>query len=168
MPEEESFAVLVRIMADYRWQCHQCHYHHLIILWMPSLHLFCKRMREMFKPSMAELGLCMYQVAIIILFHTIITIMVFVAAGHPGTGAHSRPLRSLSVPSNAFNNIVMTIMMIMKMTMKTTMVMTIATTLCRRSTQTCTPAAGFSLSSPPPSLFPYLAGSLSWWWWWWC
>jgi hypothetical protein len=36
MPEEESFAVLVRIMQDYR-------------------------MREMFKPSMAELGLCMYQ-----------------------------------------------------------------------------------------------------------
>ena len=36
MPEEESFAVLVKIMQDYR-------------------------MREMFKPSMAELGLCMYQ-----------------------------------------------------------------------------------------------------------
>lgn len=36
MPEEEAFAVLVRIMQDYK-------------------------MREMFKPSMAELGLCMYQ-----------------------------------------------------------------------------------------------------------
>ncbi|XP_056644349.1 ecotropic viral integration site 5 ortholog isoform X2 [Diorhabda sublineata] len=36
MPEEEAFAVLVRIMEDYR-------------------------MRDMFKPSMAELGLCMYQ-----------------------------------------------------------------------------------------------------------
>lgn len=36
MPEEEAFAVLVKIMQDYR-------------------------MRDMFKPSMAELGLCMYQ-----------------------------------------------------------------------------------------------------------
>lgn len=36
MPEEEAFAVLVKIMADYR-------------------------MRDMFKPSMAELGLCMFQ-----------------------------------------------------------------------------------------------------------
>ena len=77
----------------------------------------------MFKPSMAELGLCMYQVVIVIiiiiviiiviiiiivniLFHTTITItiiiMVFIAVGHPGTGAHSRPLRPFSVPSNAF------------------------------------------------------------------
>lgn len=36
MPEEEAFAVLVKIMQDYK-------------------------MREMFKPSMAELGLCIYQ-----------------------------------------------------------------------------------------------------------
>ncbi|KAF7271054.1 hypothetical protein GWI33_016018 [Rhynchophorus ferrugineus] len=36
MPEEEAFAVLVKIMQDYR-------------------------MRDMFKPSMAELGLCMFQ-----------------------------------------------------------------------------------------------------------
>ncbi|XP_052869174.1 ecotropic viral integration site 5 ortholog isoform X4 [Anopheles cruzii] len=36
MPEEEAFAVLVQIMQQYR-------------------------MRDMFKPSMAELGLCMYQ-----------------------------------------------------------------------------------------------------------
>lgn len=36
MPEEEAFAVLVKLMQDYR-------------------------MRDMFKPSMAELGLCMYQ-----------------------------------------------------------------------------------------------------------
>ncbi|XP_017773983.1 PREDICTED: ecotropic viral integration site 5 ortholog isoform X2 [Nicrophorus vespilloides] len=36
MPEEETFAVLVKIMEDYR-------------------------MRDMFKPSMAELGLCMFQ-----------------------------------------------------------------------------------------------------------
>ena len=36
MPEEESFCVLVKLMQDYR-------------------------MREMFKPSMSELGLCMYQ-----------------------------------------------------------------------------------------------------------
>jgi len=36
MPEEEAFAILVKIMQDYR-------------------------MRDMFKPSMAELGLCMYQ-----------------------------------------------------------------------------------------------------------
>ncbi|XP_019864834.1 ecotropic viral integration site 5 ortholog isoform X2 [Aethina tumida] len=36
MPEEETFAVLVKIMQDYR-------------------------MRDMFKPSMAELGLCMFQ-----------------------------------------------------------------------------------------------------------
>merc|ERR1719397_1646992 len=44
MPEEESFAVLVRIMADYR-------------------------MREMFKPSMAELGLCMYQLDTLVQEH---------------------------------------------------------------------------------------------------
>ncbi|KAK3087065.1 hypothetical protein FSP39_001168 [Pinctada imbricata] len=36
MPEEEAFAVLVRLMQDYR-------------------------LRELFKPSMAELGLCMYK-----------------------------------------------------------------------------------------------------------
>ncbi|KAK9499395.1 hypothetical protein O3M35_002439 [Rhynocoris fuscipes] len=36
MPEEEAFAVFVKIMKDYR-------------------------MRDMFKPTMAELGLCMYQ-----------------------------------------------------------------------------------------------------------
>lgn len=36
MPEEEAFAVFVKIMQDYK-------------------------MRDMFKPTMAELGLCMYQ-----------------------------------------------------------------------------------------------------------
>lgn len=36
MPEEEAFAVLVQIMQQHR-------------------------MRDMFKPSMSELGLCMYQ-----------------------------------------------------------------------------------------------------------
>ena len=36
MPEEEAFAVLVTIMQDFK-------------------------MRELFKPSMAELGLCMFQ-----------------------------------------------------------------------------------------------------------
>ena len=36
MPEEEAFAVLVKMMEEYA-------------------------MRELFKPSMAELGLCMYQ-----------------------------------------------------------------------------------------------------------
>jgi len=36
MPEEEAFAVLVKIMLEYR-------------------------LRELFKPSMAELGLCMFQ-----------------------------------------------------------------------------------------------------------
>merc|ERR1719233_1654415 len=41
MPEEECFAVVVKIMEDYA-------------------------MREMFKPSMAELGLCMYQLDILI------------------------------------------------------------------------------------------------------
>jgi len=44
MPEEESFAVLVKIMQDYR-------------------------MREMFKPSMAELGLCMYQMDTLVQEH---------------------------------------------------------------------------------------------------
>lgn len=44
MPEEESFAVLVKIMQEYR-------------------------MREMFKPSMAELGLCMYQLDTLIQEH---------------------------------------------------------------------------------------------------
>ncbi|ETN61773.1 ecotropic viral integration site [Anopheles darlingi] len=41
MPEEEAFAVLVQIMQQYR-------------------------MRDMFKPSMAELGLCMYQLESIV------------------------------------------------------------------------------------------------------
>ena len=36
MPEEEAFAVLVQLMQEYR-------------------------LRELFKPSMAELGLCMFQ-----------------------------------------------------------------------------------------------------------
>ncbi|XP_037074335.1 ecotropic viral integration site 5 ortholog-like isoform X2 [Pollicipes pollicipes] len=41
MPEEESFAVLVKLMEDYR-------------------------MREMFKPSMAELGVCIYQLEVLV------------------------------------------------------------------------------------------------------
>ena len=41
MPEEESFAVLVRLMEDYR-------------------------MREMFKPSMSELGVCIYQLEVLV------------------------------------------------------------------------------------------------------
>ena len=36
MPEEEAFCVFVRLMQEYR-------------------------LRELFKPSMAELGLCIYQ-----------------------------------------------------------------------------------------------------------
>ena len=36
MPEEEAFAVLVKLMQEYK-------------------------LRELFKPSMAELGLCMFQ-----------------------------------------------------------------------------------------------------------
>ena len=44
MPEEETFAVFVKIMQDYR-------------------------MREMFKPSMAELGLCMYQLEVLVQEH---------------------------------------------------------------------------------------------------
>lgn len=41
MPEEEAFAVLVKLMQDYN-------------------------MRELFKPSMAELGVCMYQLEYLI------------------------------------------------------------------------------------------------------
>lgn len=41
MPEEDAFSVLVQIMQQYR-------------------------MRDMFKPSMAELGLCMYQLESIV------------------------------------------------------------------------------------------------------
>ncbi len=44
MPEEEAFCVLVRLMQEYR-------------------------MREMFKPSMAELGLCMYQLEMLVQEH---------------------------------------------------------------------------------------------------
>jgi len=44
MPEEESFCVLVKLMQEYR-------------------------MREMFKPSMAELGLCMYQLEMLVQEH---------------------------------------------------------------------------------------------------
>jgi hypothetical protein len=41
MPEEDAFAVLVKLMQEYR-------------------------MRELFKPSMAELGLCMYKLEFLI------------------------------------------------------------------------------------------------------
>lgn len=44
MPEEEAFAVLVKIMEDFR-------------------------MRDMFKPSMAELGLCMFQLENLVAEH---------------------------------------------------------------------------------------------------
>lgn len=44
MPEEEAFCVLVKLMQEYR-------------------------MREMFKPSMAELGLCMYQLEMLVQEH---------------------------------------------------------------------------------------------------
>ena len=55
MPEEEAFAVLVKLMQDYR-------------------------MRDMFKPSMAELGLCMFQLENLIqvlLFFSIIFLFFF-------------------------------------------------------------------------------------------
>lgn len=45
MPEEEAFCVFVKLMQDYR-------------------------LRELFKPSMAELGLCMYQFECMIQVHT--------------------------------------------------------------------------------------------------
>ena len=45
MPEEEAFAVLVKLMQDYR-------------------------LREFFKPSMAELGLCMFQLECMIQVRT--------------------------------------------------------------------------------------------------
>ena len=41
MPEEEAFAVLVKVMQDFR-------------------------MRELFKPTMAELGVCMFQLECLI------------------------------------------------------------------------------------------------------
>lgn len=44
MPEEEAFAVLVKLMQDYR-------------------------MRDMFKPTMAELGVCMYQLENLVAEH---------------------------------------------------------------------------------------------------
>lgn len=44
MPEEEAFCVMVKLMQEYR-------------------------MREMFKPSMAELGLCMYQLESLVQEH---------------------------------------------------------------------------------------------------
>lgn len=44
MPEEEAFAVLVKLMQDYR-------------------------MRDMFKPTMAELGVCMYQLESLVAEH---------------------------------------------------------------------------------------------------
>lgn len=44
MPEEEAFCVFVKLMQDYR-------------------------LRELFKPSMAELGLCMYQFECMIQVH---------------------------------------------------------------------------------------------------
>ena len=44
MPEEEAFCVLAKLMQEYR-------------------------LREMFKPSMAELGLCMYQLEMLVQEH---------------------------------------------------------------------------------------------------
>lgn len=51
MPEEEAFCVFVKLMQDYR-------------------------LRELFKPSMAELGLCMYQ------FECMIQVKVWLAKRH--------------------------------------------------------------------------------------
>ena len=45
MPEEETFSVVIQMMVDYR-------------------------MRELFKPSMAELGICMYQLEYLIQEHS--------------------------------------------------------------------------------------------------
>ena len=84
MPEEEAFTVLVRIMQEYRFlttfhndmqekraRCPKIKRQHkdpfdshpflgqsVMKIYNPH-----NRMREMFKPSMAELGLCMYQVS---------------------------------------------------------------------------------------------------------
>ena len=50
MPEEEAFCVLVKLMQDYR-------------------------LRELFKPTMAELGLCMFQLECMIQVSGIISIL---------------------------------------------------------------------------------------------
>ena len=84
MPEEEAFTVLVRIMQEYRFLTtfHNdmqekrarsqrlkdnikilLTHHALADQSVMTLYNPHNRMREMFKPSMAELGLCMYQVS---------------------------------------------------------------------------------------------------------
>ena len=115
-------------------RCHHQHCHHLcryiVYLRIAKTDNFPKRMREMFKPSMAELGLCMYQVFNIIMNNNqIVNIIMndhfyhnqsynfhhslsshhhhnhlYIPAGHPGPGAHTRPLCPLSIPSKCLPN----------------------------------------------------------------
>ena len=64
-------------------RCHHQHCHHLcryiVYLRIAKTDNFPKRMREMFKPSMAELGLCMYQVFNIIMnISTTINVIIFI------------------------------------------------------------------------------------------
>ena len=64
-------------------RCHHQHCHHLcryiVYLRIAKTDNFPKRMREMFKPSMAELGLCMYQVFNIIMnISTTIRVIIFI------------------------------------------------------------------------------------------
>ena len=91
MPEEEAFTVLVRIMQEYRFlttfhnklqekraRCPKIKrqhkdpfdFHALADQSVMNIYNPHNRMREMFKPSMAELGLCMYQVGVLIIMAT--------------------------------------------------------------------------------------------------
>lgn len=64
MPEEEAFCVFVKLMQDYR-------------------------LRELFKPSMAELGLCMYQFECMIQVCTEIYWTPFSVTSNNGLGNYS-------------------------------------------------------------------------------
>ena len=75
MPEEETFAVLVKLMQEYR-------------------------MRDMYKPTMAELGLCMFQLEHLVQVHLYLVSCVCWACSnvyYAFLGPDSRATRSFSV-----------------------------------------------------------------------
>lgn len=109
MPEEDSFAVFVKIMQDYK-------------------------MRDMFKPTMAELGLCMFQLENLV--------QVFIYSSYLyGHLPFSSEINSLILESSRNYYLIYTYIFNLKVFI-----------------QACTPAVGFSHSLLQRSLCLLLAG----------
>lgn len=117
MPEEEAFCVFVKLMQDYR-------------------------LRELFKPSMAELGLCMYQFEFMIQVDTSYLVVRL-------------PRRVMTVWQDSGNDVNLWFSPRRNSSLSCTCISRL-----RAFTPPCMPPPGSSPSSSPPSLCPSPQGSL--------